>query len=341
MDPDRRARLLKAAQYLLGAAALAWAVGQVEWGRAVSLLGGVSPWTIGALVVVSGIGLLTALWMWHVLLDSVRATRFRDAANTGLIVLFVNHLLPSRLSGRAVAPFVVHEKTGMDYSDAIAVSSVHTGLYAVLYGVTALLGLALGGRRLPVELAVVLLLSAALYVAAGTAVLLAGSRLQALNRVVDGLEALARRIPRAGDHLSALAGKIPTFTGATAATFRKLLRDPTALALYAAGFALSMLVVPGLRVWLLFEALGVGFEPAVLLPVYLVTAYSVTLLPLSPGGIGVTEATAAAVFIALGVPGQIVVPVVFVDRFLGTYLPALVGWYPSLQIDLLESSVRD
>jgi hypothetical protein len=29
----------------------------------------------------------------------------------------------------------------------------------------------------------------------------------------------------------------------------------------------------------------------------------------------------------------VIVPVVFVDRFLGVYLPALAGWYPSLGID--------
>jgi uncharacterized protein (TIRG00374 family) len=79
---------------------------------------------------------------------------------------------------------------------------------------------------------------------------------------------------------------------------------------------------------------GVTVQPAILLPLYLVTAYSVTLLPLTPGGIGVTEATATAVFVSLDVPSAVIIPVIFLDRFLGVYLPALVGWYPSLDMDL-------
>jgi hypothetical protein len=84
----------------------------------------------------------------------------------------------------------------------------------------------------------------------------------------------------------------------------------------------------------MLTAFGVAFEPAVLLPLYLVTAYSVTLLPLTPGGVGVTEATATAVFVSLGVPSAAIVPIVFVDRLFGIYLPAVIGWYPAARLDL-------
>lgn len=328
--------MVTAAQYLLGVLALAWVVRQVEWDRAVSLLADVSPATAVALVAVSVAGLATSLYMWHVLLDSVAPTRFRGAAETGLVVLFVNQLLPSRLSGRAVAPFVAHERTGMDYSDAIAVTSVHTGLYALFYGLTALVGVAVGVGALPAGLLLVLLLATALYVAAGSLVLLAGVHLETVNRVADWLDALARRVPVLGGRLPAMADRLPAFTASASATVRELLTRPTAILPYLAGFVVTVLLVPGLRVWLLFESLGVGIEPAVLLPVYLVTAYSVTLLPLTPGSIGVTEASATAVFVALGVPPAAVVPVVFLDRLLGSYLPALVGWYPSLRVDFSE-----
>ena len=336
MNAKHRAWLFRATQYLFGAIALAWVLGQVEWERTLSLFADVSLGTAVALVAVSGVGLLTALAMWHVLLDSVQDTRFRAAADTGLVVLFVNHLLPSRLSGRAVAPFVVHHRTGMAYSGAVAVSGVHTGLYALLYGVVALLGLVLGAGQLPLGLTLVLVLSTALYAAAGTLVLLAGVHLGAVERIAGGLETIARRIPVVGDRLSVLAGKLPEFSAASADTFRALLNDPVTIVAYAAGFVIAQLVVPGLRVWLIFESLGIGFEPALSLPIYLVMAYSVTLLPLTPGGIGVTEATATAVFVALGVPSAAVVTAVFADRLLGAYLPALVGWYPSLKMDLSE-----
>jgi hypothetical protein len=161
---------VRIAQYLLGALALAWVVRQVEWERALSLLADVSGGTAAALVAVSAVGLAGSLYMWHVLLDSAWPTRFRDASQTGLVVLFVNQLLPSRLSGRAVAPLVAHDRTGMPYADAIAVAGVHTGLYAVLYGATALVGVAVAAGRLSAGLVLVLLLSTGLYVGAGAAV---------------------------------------------------------------------------------------------------------------------------------------------------------------------------
>ncbi|WP_459191905.1 lysylphosphatidylglycerol synthase transmembrane domain-containing protein [Halosimplex sp. J119] len=333
---DLRARAVRLLQYLVGALALVWVVRQVEWDRALSLLADVSAGTAAALVAVSAVGLAGSLYMWHVLLDSAWPTRFRDASQTGLVVLFVNQLLPSRLSGRAVAPLVAHDRTGIPYSDAIAVSGVHTGVYALLYGVTALVGVGISVGRLPSGLLVVLLLSTGLYLAAGTVVLLAGAHMRVVNRVVGAIEAVARRIPIIGNRLGALTGKIPEFTDASTAAFRRLLTDPAAIGQYVAGYALTVLVVPGLRVWLLFESLGVGFEPLVALPLYLVAAYSVTLLPLTPGSVGVSEASATAVFVALGVPAAAVVPVVFVDRLLGSYLPALAGWYPSLRIDFAD-----
>jgi uncharacterized protein (TIRG00374 family) len=336
VDDTQRAWLVRGTQYLLGAIAFVWVLRQIEWERAASLLSDVSLGTAAALVVVSAIGLLAALWMWHVLLDSVQDTHFRAAADTGLIVRFINNLLPSRLSGRAVAPYVVHNRTGMAYSGAVAVAGVHTGLYALLYGFVALVGLVLGAGRLSLALALVLVLSTALYAAAGTAVLLAGIHLGTVERIAGALETVASRVPVIGDRLSALTGKLPAFSAASADTFCALLGDPTAVLSYAAGFVLARLVAPGLRVWLVFEGLGIGFEPALFLPIYLVMAYSVTLLPLTPGGVGVTEATATAVFVALGVPETVVVPAVFIDRLLGTYLPALVGWYPSLRIDLSD-----
>lgn len=334
VDSKRRAWLFRAAQYLLGALTLAWVLGQVEWERTVSLFASVSIETTVALVAVSGVGLLVALAMWHVLLDRIEDTRFRAAIDTGLIVLFVNHLLPSRLSGRAVAPFVVHHRTGMAYSGAVGVSGVHTGLYAILYGFVAFLGLVLSVGQLPLGLALVLVLSTALYAAAGTVVLLAGINLSAVERIAGGIESIACRVPIVGDRLAALAKKLPEFSAASADTFRTLLRDPVAIVSYTAGFVVAQLIVPGLRVWLIFESLGVSLEPALFLPLYLVMAYSVTLLPLTPGGVGVTEATATAVFIALGVPSTAIVTAIFVDRLLGSYLPALVGWYPSLKMDL-------
>jgi uncharacterized protein (TIRG00374 family) len=334
-DSSRRARLFRLVRYLVGVVALVWVLRLVEWERAVSLLADVSAATTAALLGVSVAGLVVAFLMWHVLLTVVDDIRFADTAGASLTVLFINHLLPSRLSGRAVAPFVIRERTGMDYASAVGVAGVHTGLYAVLYGLVSLVGLVAILGQVPVELTLVLALSTLLYGAAGTLVLLAGVHMGAIDRIAGALETVAGHVPVVGDRLAALSGTLPEFTTASASTFRTLLRDPGAMLSYAVGWVVVLVVVPGLRVWLVFEGLGVGgaVHPAVFLPLYLIVAYSVTLLPLTPGGVGITEATATAVFVALGVPSEVVVPAIFADRLLGTYLPVLVGWYPSLKID--------
>lgn len=331
--PDLRGWAITAVQYGIAVAALAWLLSGLQLGEVGALLGRLEPTSIAFLLVVTVGGLLGRFYTWHVLMDAVQPTAFRTAASTDLIVNFVNQLLPSRLSGRVAAPFVLRSRTGMGYADAAAISGVHTGIYAVLYGLTAALGLVLALDRLSVPVVALLALATALYVAAGAVILLAGWNLTVFDRFLAWFQGLARRIPRVGTALAERAEDTVEFTAASMDAFQELTAAPSVWVRYAVGWALALVVAPGLRVWLLLTAFGVAFSPALLLPLYLVTAYSVTLLPLTPGGIGITEATASVVFVALGVPATAAVSVILVDRFLGVYLPSLGGWYPSLSID--------
>lgn len=328
-------------QYGIGLVALWWLLSQVSLREVVDLLGRLDPATIAAIVLVTVVGLVGRFYTWHAVLNRVEPVSLRAAGSTDLIVNFVNQLLPSRLSGRVAAPFVLRSRIGMAYSDAAAVSGVHTGIYAILYGVTAALGLGFAVTQLSVEILLLLALSTGLYLAAGAFVLLAGVNLTLLDRLVLGLERLLRRLPRVGTSLAERLDGAVEFTETSSGVFRDLASAPRVWVGYAAGWVLALVLAPGVRVWLLLGAFGAPFEPAVLLPLYLVAAYSVTLLPLTPGGIGVTEATATVVFVALGVPSSVIVPVVFIDRFLGVYLPAVAGWYPSLQLDLSKLSTED
>ena len=331
---SRRGLLVSVVQYVVGLLALAWLLGQVDLARLGELLGSVEPSTIVALLVVTGVGLLARFYTWHVLIERVSGAGFLTSAGVDLAVNFVNQLLPSRLSGRAAAPLVLRGHTGMGYAPAVAVAGAHTGLYAVLYAVGALAGLLLGVGRFSTGLLALLALSTGLYLLAGAFVLLAGTNMTAANRAVGALGALLARIPAVGERLADRVRSAPGFTEASSDWFRRLATDPTVVLPYAAGFGVAMVLAPGLRVWFLLTSLGTGFSPALALPLYLLVAYSVTLLPLTPGGIGVSEATATAVFVALGVPAEVIVPVVFVDRLLGVYLPALAGWYPSARLDV-------
>nr|WP_282594709.1 lysylphosphatidylglycerol synthase transmembrane domain-containing protein [Halomarina salina] len=321
-------------RYGIGLLAVAWLLDQVEFDRVAAVLGDVPPASVAALLVVTVVGLLGRFYTWHVLMNRLDSATFRAAASTDLVVNFVNQILPSRLSGRAAAPVVVRSETGMAGGDSVAVAGVHTGLYAALYGLVATLGVVLGVGQFSPGLLLLLALSTLLYFVAGAAVLLLGANLTLADRFVEGFARLLGRVPRVGGRLAGLVRSLPDFAASSADSFRTLTTDPRSVGLYTVGWLAAMVAAPGLRVWLLLDGLGTGFEPALLLPFYLLTAYSVTLLPLTPGGIGVTEATATAVFVALGVPAETIVPVVFIDRFVSVYLPALAGWYPSLRLDL-------
>nr|WP_305794336.1 lysylphosphatidylglycerol synthase transmembrane domain-containing protein [Halomarina rubra] len=321
-------------RYGIGLLAVAWLLQQLDSDRLVGVLTDVPPVTLAALLAVTVVGLAGRFFTWHVLMNRLDSASFRAAASTDLVVNFINQVLPSRLSGRAAAPVVVRTEAGLSGGDSVAVAGVHTGLYAVLYGVVSAVGVVAGLGEFPTGVLLLLALSTVLYFAAGAFVLMVGSNLTALDRFLAGVAGLFDRLPRVGTRLAGMVRSLPDFTDASADAFRTLSTAPRTVSLYALGWLVAMVLTPGLRVWLLFDALGTGFEPALLLPLYLLAAYSVTLLPLTPGGIGVTEATATAVFVALGVPAEVVVPVVFIDRFLSVYLPALAGWYPSLRLDL-------
>ncbi|AAV45911.1 unknown [Haloarcula marismortui ATCC 43049] len=222
----------------------------------------------------------------------------------------------------------------MAYSDAAAASALHTSIFALYYGVAATAGLILAIPLLRVELILLLALATSLYFAAGLAILFGGLNLSYLDRLIGWLSGVAVRVPRFGEGLAARLDGLLEFTDSSTTTFRSLASEPAVWLRYAVGWAVDLVLAPGVRVGLLLGSFGVAFEPLVALPLYLLVAYTVTLLPLTPGGIGITEATATAVFVALGIPAEVIIPIIFVDRFLSIYLPSLAGWYPSVRLDV-------
>ena len=334
MAASRRDIAVSVLQYGVGLAALAFLLTQVEFATVNERLRATSPTTLAAIAAVTVAGVGSRFDTWRAVVAPFDRLGLLAAGRVDLAVNFVNQLLPSRLSGRLAAPFILRAETGIDYGDATAAAGVHTGIYAVLYGLTSLVGLAVAVGRIGTGLLLVLALSTGLYLLAGVVVLLAGMNLTVLDRVVGVFAGLAARLPQIGSALAARIRSIPDITETSADAFGRLSTDASVWLRYAVGWAGALVVAPGVRVWLLLGSFGAAVEPVVLLPLYLVTAYSITLLPLTPGGIGVTEATATAVFLGLGVPESVAIPVIFLDRFLGVYLPALLGWYPAAELDL-------
>ncbi|QLH83859.1 lysylphosphatidylglycerol synthase transmembrane domain-containing protein [Halosimplex pelagicum] len=337
---DPRRTVLSALQWLVAAGAFWYVARGVDWSTTRAELA-----TLDA-VVVAGVLAITAaefgsrFAMWHALLNGLAPTTLRTTASVDLVIKFVNHVVPSKASGHSVAPLVVRHYTGADWAEAVSVAGLNTGLYAALYGLVALAGLGLFAPRLGGGWLVVILLSTALYLVAGALVLLAGRRMNAAGRLASRLGGLLGRVPRVGDRLAGVAGALPSFTADSAGVFRRLSAKPSVVGPYALGWVGTLMVFPGLRVWLVLTGLGGEFAPAALLPVVLVTAYSVTVLPLTPGGVGVAEASATAVLVALGVAPELAPVVVLLDRTFGVYLPAVLGWLPAANLDFADLLVQ-
>lgn len=321
-------------QYAIGLAALMWVFSGVDWNRFVQLLGRLDPFVISAIILVTIVGLFGRFYTWQVLLKQIGTVSLVEAGWIDLAINFINQLFPSRLSGRSVAPVIVRQRTGIDWADAIAVTGVHTAVYAVLYGVIALIGIALAWWQLEFGILLLVGLSALLYLVAGVGILMAGRNMNAINRLTHLLRWLGTRLPVGGRLLESVAESAPGFADNSATQFRALSTNTRVMLAYTVGWTGVMLLAPGIRVGLLFAEIGDGFTPVILVPVYLVMAYSVTLLPLTPGGIGISEATATLVFVTLGVPQSVVAPVIFFDRLVSVYLPALIGGIPAMRLDL-------
>ena len=334
-----RRRVFTALQWLVALGAFWYVARDVDWTATAANLGDVSPAVVVAILLVTVFEFAARFSMWYVLVNGVTSASLGTTARVDLVIKFVNHLVPSKASGHSVAPLVLRHYTGVDWTDAVSLAGVNTGLYASLYAVTALSGLAYFGAvagRLASGWLVVILLSTGVYVAAGGLILLAGRRMDVAGRLLARLERLLGTVPRVGERLAGLAGALPEFTADSASVFRDLSGRPGVVVPYALGWAGNLVVAPGLRVLLLLTALGGGFTPEPLLGVALVMAYSVTVLPLTPGGVGVAEASATAVLVGLGVAPELAAVSVLVDRTLGVYLPAVLGWLPAARVDLAE-----
>jgi uncharacterized protein (TIRG00374 family) len=211
---------------------------------------------------------------------------------------------------------------------SIGITGINTALYAVIYAIVGGLGVMLLISDSSESILGIIGVSTLLYLITGLTILVSGFKATTTSTLLKRLTPIIRRIPVAGIIAVGMSERIPNFAEESITVFQNILYSPLILCLYVAGWIGSVALFPALRVATLFTAFGTPFTPLIALPAILIAAYSVTLLPLTPGGIGVTEATAAAVFVSLGIPYEIAAATVLIDRVLGVYFPALLGWYP-------------
>jgi uncharacterized protein (TIRG00374 family) len=327
-------RIFKLLRYCIALVALGWLISRGDWKSTIDILFSIPTSVVILLFVFSGLNLLIRFFMWHSLLFHIGGTSYWIAGEINLIVNFVNQLLPSQLSGRSIAPILISRRLDVPIGTAIGIASFHTMLHALLYGVFATVGILVILDSISLSIAGILFVSAALYVIAGSIILLGSLNDDIVNLIAGLIKPTVQRIPQIGMYLATQFDRIPQFTSDAKETFINLSNSPRTISVYLFGWFGAVALFPSLRIFVLFQAFEVSFQYMIFLPIIIIAAYSVTLLPLTPGGIGIAEATAAAVFASLGVPYEIAASSILLDRVIGLYLPGLLGWYPTAKEDL-------
>jgi len=309
---------------------------EVSWNELFILLKDLNYVIIIAIGAVTIFGFGTQFFLWWVLLNEIEKTPFSTVVRVDLVIKFINHIIPSKASGHSIAPLVIKHYTQTDWTDAVTISGLNTGLYATLYGIVSFCGLVLFFQRLPKALITIIFFSSLMYAVVGLLVFFAGHRLEIVGRIFNNISENKSFSSIFGNKLNKMATKFPSFTEESASTFRTLLSDPTVVIPYTLAWVGKLAVFPGIRVALLLIGLGGSFTPLWLLPIVLVMGYSVTVLPLTPGGVGVAEASATLLLVSLGINQEVAVAVILVDRVFGVYFPALFGAIPMADIDLMR-----
>lgn len=285
-----------------------------------------SPQIFAALLAVTALGLLARFGMWLIVFHNHVASGFLTAAATDLAVNFANLLLPGGLSGPVAMPPIVRELTGASWAMSIGLTGLHLGYYSLLYGIAVITGvLLIGLGTVDPRLLVLFLLAAGIYLAVGTTLIwMMTGRPMSIGSYLDWIpsgSAFGETV------LKTLRKRLRQFVS----TADDMSLSPRNIAVFTGFWMIAVLIAPALRFWL-FLSLFSSETVTLALPVFIVLAYSVTILPISPGGIGVVEAVTVLVFGGLGIGFETAAIVVFLDRLLGVYGPALLGWVPFMTL---------
>ena len=290
-------RWLKPLSWLAGIAGLAVIIGYFGVGSIVDALRGVGLATIALWVLLT---LIARVALAETTVAPLQVLGFRmwrsDAFWVGWLRTFANQVFPA--AGLVAYVHAIRRKVGISWSELAALASPQFVLAAAALGVIGLAGALLNPQLLGERLW--------LFLSVYGAVLL-GALL-----IARGAHWLTRLLPQA----------LNERVGATSRSLRDFARRPSLLLLIVACHA-AVILLRGLRLWLLFEAAGIdlAWNEALLV---VVVAESSMLIQLTPGGMGIREGAVLAGALLVGIPAEVAAGVAIVDRMLVIAITALL-----------------
>ncbi len=294
---------------------------KVDISRIISKAANIPPALLFGAFITSILAVIFHGLSWRVLINRNGNISIWNAIKARVSLIFVNHLIPAR-SGRLVAPTLIsNSSNNISLSQASGIVATDTFLYAICYGFLSLIGLICTYYILPIWISLTLLGAILIYFIFAVIIISTTRKNEWLGTLAEKIGNLASRLP----FLSSLEGKGKDFVNDATGNMAELLESKRTLFIYITFLILSLSILRAFRFWILF--LGIGYtsiNPFILLVVP-ITAYSVTIFPISIGGIGVSEGSAVLILSILGIPTSIAITVVFLDRIIATYVPAIFG----------------
>lgn len=253
--------------------------------------------------------------------------RFNDLIVGGTIVRFINIVTPSSATGRAASPLVYSSLNKSNVlKQAVGAVLATTSFYSISYGLMTFLGTLYLYQQIPnKKFSMLFFGTGSIYLFIGIFLLLPFS-----ERSFPKPRFSYNLIGRFVDRLQAFFG-LKSFSIASPSERGLSLED---FGMYSLMTFISLILLQGLRYILIFRALGTPIQDFGIVFWIPIIAYSISILPITLGGIGLAELTSSSIFIAIGLPETIVVVAVFIDRILNAYLPAGIGALLSHRIKL-------
>ncbi len=256
---------------------------------------------------------------------------YLDLITGGLIVKSINIVTPSKSVGRFMGPFIFHGVSqGTTLKNAAKGVILTTSFYSFSFAFCTLGGTLYLLGTVDFYLILLIVVSGMAYLALGAMLLLWIKKTHEnswLRQLTEYFESTFK-----------LKDWGPDFNLQTDLSGRQLLLW---FSYYLIIFMGSVFLLRGIRFYFLFWGLGYDSFPlvhALLLPT---VSYSVTALPISLGGIGIAEFSASLVLMSFGVPEEIAVTSVFLERSLMVYLPALLASPLTLRFNFDQFSYKN
>ncbi|PTD94223.1 hypothetical protein C9439_04025 [archaeon SCG-AAA382B04] len=264
------------------------------------------------------------LWAisWKILIEKFNDVSMKKSLKIGLIVPFIGQILPARVSRVLGTPLVLKKKIKKTTNSiATAVTITNTILYSITYALICLLGVLLLRDKLPIWLLTLLVFSGLIYLVPYSLYKLGDNYRGNLDYFLDLINYLVGLIPFIKIDIKE---KASDFVDKTLSKSSILLEDKKIVFEFILVFIFSLSILTGLRVWFLLKGMEASINIFILFFAPTM-AYSISIIPITPGGIGIAELTAIFVFVSLGIPKDIAGSVILLDRIFSFYLPSLIG----------------